>query len=136
MEFEDLYSARAAFVYGLCYRLEPEVERAERLFSDVWRQLYRESPKGEDQEVTLCRAVACSHRRLGRHGAAEGGAGSPQTALGRLAPEYRLPLVLREVGGLGYPAIASALDIPQPTVRARLARARALLRAARGGGSP
>ncbi len=49
-------------------------------------------------------------------------------ALGKLPPAYREILVLREIEGLDYRAIAEVLGIPVNTVRSRLFRARMELR--------
>ncbi|MFM8980546.1 MAG: RNA polymerase sigma factor, partial [Planctomycetia bacterium] len=49
-------------------------------------------------------------------------------ALQRLDPGEREVLVLKEVEGLPYEAIAELLDVPVGTVRSRLHRARAALR--------
>lgn len=51
-----------------------------------------------------------------------------QQALSRLSPEHRAILVLREVQGFDYAAIADILHIPLGTVRSRLFNARAQLR--------
>lgn len=51
-------------------------------------------------------------------------------ALADLSPEYRAAFVLRELHGLEYADIARALEIDLGTVKSRLARARAALRAA------
>ncbi len=48
-------------------------------------------------------------------------------AMATLTPEFRAPIVLRDVAGLDYAAIADALDIPPGTVRSRIARARSQL---------
>lgn len=48
-------------------------------------------------------------------------------ALERLTPEQREILLLREVEGLSYGELASALGVDQGTVKSRLARARAAL---------
>jgi RNA polymerase sigma-70 factor (ECF subfamily) len=48
-------------------------------------------------------------------------------ALATLSPEFRAPLVLRDVLGLDYHAIAETLEIPPGTVRSRIARARGQL---------
>ena len=48
-------------------------------------------------------------------------------ALGGVAPEYRVVLVLRHVADLDYEEIATILDIPIGTVRSRLARGRTRL---------
>ncbi len=45
-------------------------------------------------------------------------------ALGQLADEFRVPIVLRDVAGLDYAEIAETLDIPAGTVRSRISRGR------------
>lgn len=57
-------------------------------------------------------------------------------AIAELAPEYRAAFVLRELHGLDYAEIARALDIDLGTVKSRLSRARAALRAALAEVSP
>ena len=53
-----------------------------------------------------------------------------ECAVGDLAPEFRAAFLLREMHGLEYAEIARALSIDLGTVKSRLARARAALRAA------
>lgn len=53
-----------------------------------------------------------------------------ERAVGGLAAEYRAAFLLREMHGLDYAEIARALSIDLGTVKSRLARARAALRAA------
>ncbi|MUH51598.1 MAG: sigma-70 family RNA polymerase sigma factor [Actinobacteria bacterium] len=48
-------------------------------------------------------------------------------ALAELSDEFRLPVVLRDVGDLDYADIAEVLDIPIGTVKSRIARGRAAL---------
>jgi RNA polymerase sigma-70 factor, ECF subfamily len=48
-------------------------------------------------------------------------------ALGRLPPQFRAPVVLREYYGLSYLEIADALDIPIDTVKSRISRGRQAL---------
>ncbi len=48
-------------------------------------------------------------------------------ALGRLSPDYRACVVLRELEGYSYAQIAELLEIPIGTVMSRLSRARRLL---------
>ena len=52
-----------------------------------------------------------------------------QEALTRLKPEHRAVLVLRDVRDLDYDSIAAALDLAVGTVKSRIFRARAALRA-------
>lgn len=51
-----------------------------------------------------------------------------RAALGRLSDEHRTVLVLREMEGCRYEAIAEILELPVGTVRSRLFRARMQLR--------
>jgi RNA polymerase sigma-70 factor, ECF subfamily len=48
-------------------------------------------------------------------------------ALARLPEEFRLPVVLRDLGGHDYAEIGRILDLPPGTVRSRIARGRARL---------
>ena len=50
-----------------------------------------------------------------------------EAALQRLTPEYRAVVVLRHFAGQSYGEIASALEIPEKTVKSRLYSARQLL---------
>jgi RNA polymerase sigma-70 factor (ECF subfamily) len=50
-------------------------------------------------------------------------------ALAALPEEFRLPVVLRDLGGHDYAEIAEILDLPPGTVRSRIARGRARLAA-------
>ena len=54
-------------------------------------------------------------------------------AISHLAPEFREAIVLREIEGLSYREMASALGIPMGTVMSRLSRARNLLLVELGG---
>jgi RNA polymerase sigma-70 factor (ECF subfamily) len=48
-------------------------------------------------------------------------------ALRRLPPEFRAPVVLRDLCGLDYAEIAEVLELPPGTVRSRISRGRAAL---------
>ena len=48
-------------------------------------------------------------------------------ALASLAEDFRVPVVLRDVGDLDYAEIAHVLDIPIGTVKSRIARGRTML---------
>ncbi len=54
--------------------------------------------------------------------------GQVRFAISRLAEEYRVVLVLREMEGYCYETIAEVLDLPVGTVRSRLHRAQMQLR--------
>ncbi len=49
-------------------------------------------------------------------------------ALMRLEPDFRAAVVLRDIEGLDYAAIAEVLSVPVGTVKSRIARARTVLR--------
>lgn len=49
-------------------------------------------------------------------------------ALDAMAPEFRVPLILKEIDGLKYEEIADMIDCPIGTVRSRIHRARIELR--------
>ncbi|MCU1364708.1 MAG: putative polymerase subfamily sigma factor [Ilumatobacteraceae bacterium] len=53
-------------------------------------------------------------------------------ALAGLAEDFRVPVVLRDVGDLDYAEIAAVLDVPVGTVKSRIARGRAALAVALG----
>jgi RNA polymerase sigma-70 factor (ECF subfamily) len=50
-----------------------------------------------------------------------------QAALGRLSPELRETIILRDLQDMEYREIAGVLDIPEGTVKSRLNRGRAEL---------
>ncbi len=57
-------------------------------------------------------------------------------ALARLAPDFRVAVVLRDLCQLDYAEIAEVLEIPAGTVRSRIARGRAQLADLLGGNQP
>ena len=54
-------------------------------------------------------------------------------ALAHLSPEFRAPVVLRDLCGLDYAEIAEVLGLPDGTVRSRISRGRAVLARALAG---
>ena len=61
--------------------------------------------------------------------------GELEQALGRLAPSFRIAVVMCDVQGLSYEEIAVATGWPIGTVRSRIHRGRRMLRRELGGGS-
>jgi RNA polymerase sigma-70 factor (ECF subfamily) len=59
-----------------------------------------------------------------------------EAALAALPEDYRVAVVLRDVGDLDYAEIAATLGIPIGTVRSRIARGRAALATALGNPDP
>lgn len=51
-------------------------------------------------------------------------------ALGRIDPEYRAVIILRDIEDCDYEQIAAILEVPMGTIKSRLFRARAALRTA------
>src|SRR5262245_51610556 len=112
-------------------------------FVNVHRGLRRFTPAGPARLgtwiLTIATRVALSHLRRAPapRGPIAVDTAAPDTALAhavrdaleRMTPDHRAVLVLREYHGLEYQEIADALDIDIGTVRSRLSRARAALRA-------
>lgn len=124
---------------------------AQDTFLDVFRNLTRFAPLGPARLSTWILTIATRRsidalRRPGGTNTDEGLADAfdpapgpgERAALGQaiaraaaaLAPEYRAAFVLRELHGFEYAEIGRALGIDLGTVKSRLARARAALRAA------
>ena len=59
-----------------------------------------------------------------------------EAALARIPEDFRVAVVLRDVGDLDYAEIATALSIPIGTVRSRIARGRAALAVELGNRTP
>ena len=53
-----------------------------------------------------------------------------RAALAEVPEEFRVPVVMRDVGDLDYAEIAEQLGVPVGTVKSRIARGRAALSAA------
>lgn len=57
-------------------------------------------------------------------------------ALAQVSPEFRVPVVLRDLADLDYAEIAEVLDLPLGTVKSRIARGRAQLAGLLGNPEP
>ena len=84
----------------------------------------RSLTRGDASETALRDTASAPDRqaRLGEIG------GLLEDALERLSPDHREVLVLRELNGLDYDAIAAVIKCRKGTVKSRLARAREQLR--------
>jgi RNA polymerase sigma factor (sigma-70 family) len=157
--WEELVRDHGARVYRLAYRLTGNRPDAEDLTQDVvvrvFRSLHRFQPgtfEGWLHRITTHLFLASARRRqkIRFDGLAEGSAErlpsawpSPSeqladadldhdvaAALAALPPEFRAAVVLCDIEGLSYEEISAVLDVKIGTVRSRIHRGRAQLRAA------
>ncbi len=149
----------SARVYRLAYRLTGNTHDAEDLTQEVFVRVFRSLPgytpgtfEGWLHRITTNLFLDMARRRqrirfegLGEETAARLGDSGPspaqafddrhldtdiQAALKALAPEYRAAVILCDIEGLSYEEIAATLGIKLGTVRSRIHRGRAQLRAA------
>jgi RNA polymerase sigma factor (sigma-70 family) len=157
--WEQLVNDHGARVYRLAYRLTGNRPDAEDLTQDVFvrvfRSLHRFQPgtfEGWLHRITTNLFLDSARRRqkIRFDGLADGSAErlpsawpgpSEQladadldhdvaAALAALAPEFRAAVVLCDIEGLSYEEISAVLDVKIGTVRSRIHRGRAQLRAA------
>jgi RNA polymerase sigma-70 factor (ECF subfamily) len=107
--------------------LTKEISRQHRAESARWRALARSAP--DRPADGLADQVAADVSAQAQRGALA-------AALAVLAPNDRAVLLLIAWGDLSYEEAAGALGIPIGTVRSRLSRARAQVRAELGGSNP
>lgn len=157
--WDDVVREHSARVYRLAYRLTGNTHDAEDLTQEVFVRVFRSlsgyTPgtfEGWLHRITTNLFLDMARRRqrirfegLGEETAARLGDSGPspaqafderhldgdiQAALKALAPEYRAAVILCDIEGLSYDEIADALGIKLGTVRSRIHRGRAQLRAA------
>jgi RNA polymerase sigma-70 factor (ECF subfamily) len=157
--WEDVVRDHSARVYRLAYRLTGNSYDAEDLTQEVFVRVFRSlssyTPgtfEGWLHRITtnLFLDMARRRQRIRFEGLGDetesrlGGAeptpaqafddrhldGDIQAALKALAPEYRAAVILCDIEGLSYEEIAVTLGIKLGTVRSRIHRGRAQLRAA------
>jgi RNA polymerase sigma-70 factor (ECF subfamily) len=157
--WEDVVRDHSARVYRLAYRLTGNSHDAEDLTQEVFVRVFRSLPtytpgtfEGWLHRITTNLFLDMARRRqrirfegLGEETEARLGGAEPtpaqafddrhldsdiQAALKGLAPEYRAAVILCDIEGLSYEEIAAALGIKLGTVRSRIHRGRAQLRAA------
>jgi RNA polymerase sigma factor (sigma-70 family) len=157
--WEEVVREHSARVYRLAYRLTGNSHDAEDLTQEVFVRVFRSLPgytpgtfEGWLHRITTNLFLDMARRRqrirfegLGEETEArlDGGEPTPaqafedrhldddiQAALKALAPEYRAAVILCDIEGLSYEEIAATLGIKLGTVRSRIHRGRAQLRAA------
>ena len=143
------------FCQRMCGSLSDAEDLAQEAFVRVYRHLDRLQPQARFSTVVfgIARNLALNHLRdsgrrgRGRTDALEGAALATAPGLGpeaqaraselatmvasgiaRLSAEHREVLLLRDVQGLEYEAIAQVLECQRGTVKSRLSRAREQLR--------
>jgi RNA polymerase sigma-70 factor (ECF subfamily) len=126
---EELVRSHWRRVYGFCYRFTGKDSDAQDLTQEVFVRVFRESA-GDPFLVWLTRLtrdLLIEHYRRTRDDPAPD-AGEPfQSALGRLSPELREAVILRDLQAMGYAEIADVLGTPEVTVKSRLSNGRAEL---------
>jgi len=157
--WEEVVRDHSARVYRLAYRLTGNTHDAEDLTQEVFVRVFRSLPgytpgtfEGWLHRITTNLFLDMARRRqrfrfegLGEETESrlDGGEPTPaqafddrhldddiQAALKALAPEYRAAVILCNIEGLSYEEIAATLGIKLGTVRSRIHRGRAQLRAA------
>jgi RNA polymerase sigma-70 factor, ECF subfamily len=151
--FEELVRTHQHRIYALALRMLGNAAEAQDVAQEAFLRAHRGLAefRGEARLSTWLYAIASrlclnrlagSERRLARHGEEtltrlpDGRPGPDQAlerdeieealhrAIGELAEERRIVVILRDVEGLAYEEIAEALELPVGTVRSRLHRAR------------
>ena len=157
--WEEIVREHSARVYRLAYRLTGNSHDAEDLTQDVFIRVFRSLDRfqpgtfeGWLHRITTNLFLDSARRKqkIRFDGLADGSAErlasawpSPSeqladadldhdvaAALAALSPEFRAAVVLCDIEGLSYEEIASVLDVKIGTVRSRIHRGRAHLRAA------
>ncbi len=156
--WEELVRQHSAMVYRLAYRLTGNQHDAEDLTQDVFLKVFRSlhtftpgTLEGWLHRITTNQFLDQARRRarvridpVADTGSRQpGSVGRPDTlvddaglapdvagALAALSPEQRAAIVLCDVEGLSYDEVARVLDVKSGTVRSRIHRGRAAMRAA------
>jgi RNA polymerase sigma-70 factor, ECF subfamily len=135
---EDLAQEAFVRVYRHLARLKPEAKFSTVLFGIArnltLNHLRDGRRRGRDMAQSLThddeseRLVADDERRPDRQARLQEIETLIAQALERLSPDHREMVILRELQGLDYEAIAEITNTPKGTVKSRLARARCQLK--------
>jgi len=151
-EFQKLYEQTSKFVYNVIYKMITDSKEAEDLTHDVYVKIYekRQSLKHVEYIKAWVYRLAINHTKNSlkrktwlinnkkevemfykqqRSDQTAEKATEMQLLLAKIAMKYRLPIILKDIEDCSYEEIASMLNVPIGTVRSRLNRGRAQLKA-------
>jgi RNA polymerase sigma-70 factor (ECF subfamily) len=111
-----------AWLFTIAARLSIDQLRRRRLKTTP---LFRSEPGESEEHVVELADPGLGPAELAEHAEEERNA---ETLIGSLPEHYRIVVVMRHQQGLSYDEISEALRIPLGTVKARIHRARALLK--------
>ncbi len=153
-ELRDVVDRHAAAVYRVALSVVHDPSLADDVVQETMLKAWRRSPVAAGEEIPkawllkVARNTAISLLRTRREDLhdpitlpeAPGGVETPRTVEGRaqlaelweamrhLDEDARALIILKEVDGLSYEEIAATLELPLPTVKTRLFRARKALK--------
>ena len=156
--WEEVATLHGAFIYNLAYRLCGNHQDAQDVVQEVLLRVRRALPNYNPQNLEgwlsrITTNIFLDHVRkqkrrptvpfpedpdrvlVGSSGveaemAATNLSDNLQDLLAKLSPNFRAPVVLKDVLGYSYEEIAEFLDIPVGTVRSRIHRGRSFLKEA------
>ncbi len=145
--FNELVRTYERRVFGLVLRMLNSREEAEDLAQEVFVQIFKaiDQFRGDSKLSTWIYRIAinlCKNRSKYLQGTTAGSIARPddmlvgmqvervvQHAISQLEPDFREALILRDVEDLSYEEIGQITGSPDGTVKSRIHRARAQLRA-------
>jgi len=110
-----------------------KVQRQRTFSLDTPRRTNNQPSQRSDQESSLIDRVAQDDRQPSDGVLRKETQQQVLSALGRMDPEQRAILVMRDIEGLDYGQMAAALEVPLGTLKSRLFRARLAMREQLGG---
>jgi len=147
--FEEIYKITSSFIYNVAFRFARNNKDAEEITQEVFLRIYKnlksfrfrssfktwayritvntainfkkQISKEEDKRLAFQSNIYAESLNKNINYKDEG---FVEFLLGRLTPEQRLCIVLREIQGLRYKEISEIIGININTVRSRLKRAR------------
>ncbi len=152
LDWESFFDAHGSFIFSAVRRFGGTAIDAEDATQDVMMVVLKQHPKFEGRAALrtwlyrICINVASEHRRKHRRRAAfesvleavafwrsrdeqprldaRHALNKVQALMGQVPEKYRQVLILCELEGLATSEVSKVLELPEPTVRARLHYAR------------